>query len=369
MKLNIPVTKTLLSVGLLASTIESLSPSRRDSVRYLKYDSIEDDDRYFSMGYSHSYSYNQKTKNPTKETKVPKKSPTRSPKSDPTFTPIINPTSEPSLYPTPEPTTAIAADSQPTDVFKNIKCEPGLDDVGSIGTLETPITFYYHVQTNGDFISGSSDWIKALEDLLLQALGENLLTCDKDKLFYFSNDGNERLLQDNLEIISVNSSPKDQATGDTCKVTNTEATSCIGMRGGFTITHTGDIDEGKEAALTYVQDYMEKSLSAEKLGVTGIVQIDYVGEENAVTKVRGSKVSEENSSSGLDLLIGSICIATAIIALIGLRYIRKSVRGEFENLDDVKEADDCTLNSEKDEKSFDDEESDIRCIPKSAVEI
>jgi len=145
----------------------------------------------------------------------------------PSFDPTVPPTPKGTDSPISQETTTQIDNSQTTSLpttsgtsaplVTKIRCRPDSDDAGSRGTKETPIRFYYDVQTSRNINVGNSDWIGTLEEHLLRALSENLLTCNDDnKLFLYSNYGTTRLLQKGLNITSVDSSPKDMPTGGEC---------------------------------------------------------------------------------------------------------------------------------------------------------
>jgi len=396
MMVFVSVLKRILSIGLLASTIESSRSLGPRSARQLKGDSIENDGYYFSMSYSYSYSYDQGSYDKMTVTEKPtptstddptqKMVPDRTSTPEPTLDPSKGLTKVPSKTPTDNSINGQTSSSEnlPHLFKKIVKCQEDedLNDVGSLGTFETPISFYYDIQTNVDFDSGSSDWIEALENLLLQVLGEKLLNCDNDKLVFFGVNGRKRLLQDDLKITSVDASPRDRPTLDKCTVSNSEATSCTRMSGGITITGVGKTTEGEEAALTYVQNYMKTSLSGDDLNVTGIVQIDYVGKDSAPPIVRKDfniadpSNGNPGSGGGISFLIGSVCAILALITLLSVRCIKKRARNEIENSDDMKNVDDGTVNSEKDQKStcsleFEGEkyEKNLNIIPESVTDV
>eukprot|EP00588_Corethron_pennatum_P018666 CAMPEP_0194307758 /NCGR_PEP_ID=MMETSP0171-20130528/4657_1 /TAXON_ID=218684 /ORGANISM="Corethron pennatum, Strain L29A3" /LENGTH=461 /DNA_ID=CAMNT_0039059999 /DNA_START=264 /DNA_END=1652 /DNA_ORIENTATION=- len=311
----------------------------------------------------------------------------------PSFDPTVPPTPKGTDSPISQETTIQIDNSQTTSLpttsgssaplVTKIRCRPDSADAGSRGTKETPIRFYYDVQTSRNIRVGNSDWIGALEEHVLRALSENLLTCNDDnKLFLYSNYGTTRLLQEGLSISSVDSSPKDMPTGEKCVVTNVDAKSCIRMIGGFTITYTGEFGEGEKYPLTYVQEFMDKIAFEENFDIPEIVQIDYVGEDNkpiqpipASATVKSAAYVETGNGAGKVFLVGSICAAIALIALLGLR--RKQIlgaKGENEQLDNLKSVDDCTMDSEKNQNgsSFDSEEarseSNVNVTPTNLAE-
>jgi len=272
MKLFLSVAKILLSTGLLTTAIESSRLSSWRSDGQPKGDSLEDENDYFySMSYSYSYSYDSNrrhesideydyfysmsysysysygTQKPSASKVLSTPEPTEKPSENkainmpeltkqfsnkhptptPSFDPTVPPTPKGTDSPISQETTIQTDNSQTTSLpttsgtsaplVTKIRCKPDSDDAGSRGTKETSIRFYYDVQTSRKNSSGNSDWIGALEEHLLRVLSENLLTCNDDnKLVLYNNYGTARLLQEDLNIISVDSSPKDIPTGGEC---------------------------------------------------------------------------------------------------------------------------------------------------------
>merc|ERR1740139_1486294 len=360
-----------------------------------RHESIDEYDYFYSMSYSYSYSYGTQKPSESKVLSTPE--PTEKPSENkginipeltkpfsnkrptptPSFDPSVPPTPKGTDSPISQETTTQIDNSQTTSLpttsgtsaplVTKIRCRPDSDDAGSRGTKETPIRFYYDVQTSRNINVGNSDWIGTLEEHLLRALSENLLTCNDDnKLFLYSNYGTTRLLQKGLNITSVDSRPKDMPTGEKCRVTNVDAKSCIRMIGGFTITYTGEFGEGEKYPLTYVQEYMDKIAFEENFDIPEIVQIDYVENNKPIQPIPASATIkfaadvETGNGTGKAFLVGSICAAIALIALLGLR--RKQILGakdENEQLDNLKSEDDYTVDSEKNQNggSFDSEEA------------
>jgi len=297
-------------------------PSENDSEDY-------DDDHFYSLSYSYSnsysYSYNYisepsitkdllETPPPTK-TKFPPVKPTKDPPISLTVQPTDSPTVRATDFPTENPVRSKGIKVPPTT---KISCDSELENVGSSGIKEMPISFYYDVQT----IDDNMNWIDSLQNKILQALAGDVLKCEEGVVL-LDDSGNKRFLQNDSNILSIGSMPYDEPTGDECDTTNASAEFCTRMIGHITVTYTGSGETIEENILALVQDDMATSKYTGD-DIPEIVQIDFLDTATDSTKM---ELQAKNSSS--KLIFSFVGAGVTLAALFLLRF-RNKPRGDYE---------------------------------------